>query len=139
VPSKIILYVINLAFRHSDVCGSEVVSPSSLNFAPDEREWSGSRPGRLTPGEYALFVDLIGELMDPGAGLDTLEKRKSSCPTGNPPTIRRSSSSYSNRSRMLKINMLVIIIIYFNCKWVFTRWQWYYNKTQHTNNTHHTK
>jgi hypothetical protein len=21
----------------------------------------------------------------------------------------------------------------------FTRWQWYYNKTQHTNNTHHTK
>jgi hypothetical protein len=24
--------------------------------------------------------------------------------------------------------------IYFNCKWVFTRWQWYYNKTQHTNN-----
>jgi hypothetical protein len=23
----------------------------------------------------------------------------------------------------------------FNCTWVFTRWQWYYNKTQH--NTHH--
>jgi glycosidase len=27
------------------------------------------------------------------------------------------------------------IIIYFNFKWVFARWQWYYNKTQHTNNT----
>jgi hypothetical protein len=25
--------------------------------------------------------------------------------------------------------------IYFNCKWVFTCWQWYYIKTQHTNNT----
>jgi hypothetical protein len=33
----------------------------------------------------------------------------------------------------------VLFFIYFNCKWVFTRWQWYYNKTQHTNNTHHTK
>jgi hypothetical protein len=30
------------------------------------------------------------------------------------------------------------IITYLNCKWVFTRWQWY-NKTQHTNDTHHTK
>jgi hypothetical protein len=25
-----------------------------------------------------------------------------------------------------------VVYIYFNCKWVFTRWQWYYNKTQHT-------
>jgi hypothetical protein len=24
---------------------------------------------------------------------------------------------------------------YLNCKWVSTRWQWYYNKTHHTNNT----
>jgi hypothetical protein len=31
------------------------------------------------------------------------------------------------------------IVIYFNCKWVFTGWQWHYNKTQHTNNTHQTK
>jgi hypothetical protein len=34
---------------------------------------------------------------------------------------------------------IVIIIIYFNCKWVFTLWQWLYNKTQHINITHHTK
>jgi hypothetical protein len=33
----------------------------------------------------------------------------------------------------------IVYIFIFNCKWVFTRWQWYYNKTQHTNNTHHTK
>jgi hypothetical protein len=37
------------------------------------------------------------------------------------------------------LNTYMIFDIYFNCKWVFTRWQWYYNKTQHTNNTHHTK
>jgi hypothetical protein len=34
--------------------------------------------------------------------------------------------------------IIIIIIIYLNCKWVSTRWHWYYNKTQHTNNTHHT-
>jgi amino acid permease len=37
------------------------------------------------------------------------------------------------------IVMIRNIIIYFKCKWVFTLWRWYYNKTQHTNNTHHTK
>jgi hypothetical protein len=35
--------------------------------------------------------------------------------------------------------IIIIIIIYFNCKCVFTRWKWYYDKTQHANNTHHTK
>jgi hypothetical protein len=25
----------------------------------------------------------------------------------------------------------IIIIIYLNCKWVSTRWQWYYNRTTH--------
>lgn len=29
----------------------------------------------------------------------------------------------------------IFIIIYFNCKRGFTRWQWCYNKIQHTNNT----
>jgi hypothetical protein len=33
----------------------------------------------------------------------------------------------------------IITIIYFNCKGDFTGWQWCYNKTQHTNNTYHTK
>jgi hypothetical protein len=37
---------------------------------------------------------------------------------------------------------LMTIIYYYcyhlNCKWAFTRWQWYYNKTQHKN-TRHTK
>jgi hypothetical protein len=33
----------------------------------------------------------------------------------------------------------IVIIIYLKWKWVFTLWQWYHNKTQHTNNTHHAK
>jgi hypothetical protein len=38
-------------------------------------------------------------------------------------------------------HIIIIIITYFNCKWGFTRWQWYYNKTQHTAHkiTHHTQ
>jgi hypothetical protein len=35
--------------------------------------------------------------------------------------------------------IIIIILFYLNYKWVFTRWQWYYNKIQHTDNTHHTK
>jgi hypothetical protein len=41
------------------------------------------------------------------------------------------------------IIIIIIIIISLNCKLVFIRWQWYYNKTQHTkihishNITHH--
>jgi hypothetical protein len=26
--------------------------------------------------------------------------------------------------------IIIIIIILLNCKWGFTRWQWYYNKIQ---------
>jgi hypothetical protein len=33
---------------------------------------------------------------------------------------------------------IIIIIIYLNCKCVSKLWQWYYNKTQHTN-THITQ
>jgi ABC-type proline/glycine betaine transport system substrate-binding protein len=33
------------------------------------------------------------------------------------------------------LNKIIIIIIYFSCKWVFTRWQLYYNKPQHTKTT----
>jgi hypothetical protein len=61
MPSKIILYVINLALLHSDVCGSGGIAPSFLTFASNEGECSGSRPGRFTPEECALIVDLIGD------------------------------------------------------------------------------
>jgi hypothetical protein len=32
----------------------------------------------------------------------------------------------------LKCYYLFLLFIYSNCKWVFTRWQWYYNNTHHT-------
>jgi hypothetical protein len=44
------------------------------------------------------------------------------------------SSSLVKRSLII----IIITIIYLNCKWVFTQWQWYYNKTQDTN-THVTQ
>jgi hypothetical protein len=30
---------------------------------------------------------------------------------------------------ILLVRMVIIIIIYLNCKWFSTRWQWYYNRT----------
>jgi hypothetical protein len=36
-----------------------------------------------------------------------------------------------------RLFVFIIIIIYFNFKLGFIPWQWYYNKTQHTNNTSH--
>jgi hypothetical protein len=65
-------------------------------------------------------------------------------PTKKSITERFSSVVYSSNTIAIlttetSLWTRVFIIIYFNCKWVFTRWQWYYNKTQHTNNTHHTK
>jgi hypothetical protein len=38
MPSKIILYVINLALLHSDVCGSGDIAPSFLTFASNKGE-----------------------------------------------------------------------------------------------------
>jgi hypothetical protein len=63
------------------------------------------------------------------------------CPDANPG--RRSEKPATNRlsydtaylshnSSFNHRNNIIIIIIYLNCKWVFTRWQWYYNKTHHT-------
>jgi hypothetical protein len=37
-------------------------------------EWSASRPGRFTPGEKAPGTHWIGGWVDPGAGLDDMEK-----------------------------------------------------------------
>jgi hypothetical protein len=37
------------------------------------------------------------------------------------------------RKMMVIIIIIIIIIIKLNCRWTFTLWQWYYNKTQHKN------
>jgi hypothetical protein len=41
------------------------------------------------------------------------------------------------KKSLLTLDRYYYCYYYLNCKWVFTRWQWYYNKTQHTNNTPH--
>jgi hypothetical protein len=43
-------------------------------------EWSASRSGRFTLGESAPGTHCIGGWVGPTAGLDTVEKRKISCP-----------------------------------------------------------
>jgi hypothetical protein len=40
--------------------------------------------------------------------------------------------STSTQCKAFTVIIIIIIIIKLNCKWVCTRWQWYYNKTQHT-------
>jgi hypothetical protein len=39
-------------------------------------EWSASRPGRFTPRERACGTHWTGAWVDPGAGLEDVEKRK---------------------------------------------------------------
>jgi hypothetical protein len=41
-----------------------------------------------------------------------------------------------HRSTLYSLHIFIYIFIYFNCKWDFTRWQWYCKKTQHTNRKH---
>jgi hypothetical protein len=50
----------------------------------DGGEWSASRPGRFTPGETAPGTHCIGGWVGPSAGLDVIEKRKTSCPYREP-------------------------------------------------------
>jgi hypothetical protein len=45
-------------------------------------EWSASRLGRFTPGERAPGTHWIGGWVDPGGGLDDVEKRKLLSPPG---------------------------------------------------------
>jgi hypothetical protein len=47
-----------------------------LTSAVDGGEWSDSRPDRFTPGEIAPVTHWLGSWVDPGAGVDDVEKRK---------------------------------------------------------------
>jgi hypothetical protein len=52
--------------------------------------------------------------------------------TGN---LQRQDEFSGSSTSMSTVDFFIIIII--DCKWVYTRWQWCYNKTQPQNNTHH--
>jgi hypothetical protein len=62
------------ALRHEDVWGKGCII--HIFLALPGGEWSASRLGRCTPGEWAPSTHWIGGWMDPRAGLDDVEKRK---------------------------------------------------------------
>ena len=59
--------------------GVDVQLHSFTDTAIDAEEWSTSRPRRFTPGGKKLWYPLNRRPVDPRAGLDVLEKRKTSC------------------------------------------------------------
>jgi hypothetical protein len=71
--------------------GSGGIASPFLTSALDGGEWSASRPGRFAQGERAPDSNWIGGWMGPRAGLNAVEKRKSSAPQGIKP---RPSSLY---------------------------------------------
>jgi hypothetical protein len=61
------------------------VSKNIVTSALDGGACSASRPGRFTRGERAPGTHWIGGWVDHRASLDATEKRKISCPFGEPP------------------------------------------------------
>jgi hypothetical protein len=74
--------------RHEEIWSRAGIAPILLTSALDGGEWSASRPYRFTPGTHS-----IGDWVDPGIGLNAVEKRKAlHRPAQNPavhPVARR--------------------------------------------------
>jgi hypothetical protein len=88
---------VEVKLSHEGVKGSGVIAPTLLTSTRDEGEWSASRPCRSSTGGTAPGTHCIWCSVGPRAGLDVMEKRK--------------------------IFIIIIIITYLNCRWVFIRWQ----------------
>jgi hypothetical protein len=76
VKVKLYLCSINLALCHENTRGSGGMAPPFLTLALDGGKWPASRPGCISPSTY-----WIGGWVGPRAGLNTIEKRKMSCPS----------------------------------------------------------
>jgi hypothetical protein len=98
------------------------------------------RPIVPSPGDYDDGE--IGGIMI-GRGNRSTRRKPAPVPLGPPQTPHACpDANPGRRGRKPGTNRLSYGTAYYylrNCKWVFTRWQWLYNKTQQTNNTHHTK
>jgi hypothetical protein len=95
--------VLNEAPRHEVVLGEwRYSSTHSLTSAPDEGEWSASRPGRFTPRERAPGIHWIGGWVGPRAVLDAVVKRKTPSPRqlSNPrtPIVQPVAQRYTDRA-----------------------------------------
>jgi hypothetical protein len=73
------LRYINLAPGYEDVWGSGGIHLCILNLGT-RGELSASRPDRFTSKERAPGTHWIGAWVGPTAGLDTVKKRRTSCP-----------------------------------------------------------
>jgi hypothetical protein len=74
------------------------ISTHSFTSTIDGGEWSDSRPGRFMPGERVPGTHWIGGWVGPGAGLDTVSKRKK---FPAPPGIELRSSDRPARGQSL--------------------------------------
>jgi hypothetical protein len=68
------------------------MAPPLLDSALDEGEWSVSCPGFFTPEVGAPGIYWVGDWVGPRAGLDSVKKRRISCP------CRESNSDHSTCS-----------------------------------------
>jgi hypothetical protein len=62
-----------------------------LTSALDEGEWPASRPCRFTPG-----IHCIRDWVDPRAGLDAMEYKKTTAPTGNRIPVKTIARRYTD-------------------------------------------
>jgi hypothetical protein len=95
----------------------------------------------LYPQGKSRLYPLDRKLGQPQSRSERRGERRSLAPAGNwtpGKFVPRLNTDWKHWCKL-------VLFIYFNCKWVFTRWQCFYSKTQHTKNTqpsnktHHTK
>jgi hypothetical protein len=71
--------------------GSGGIVPPFLTSAPDESEWSASRPDCLTTGKIVPRTHSIGRWVGPRAGLNTVAKIKILLLPGFEPGVHNSN------------------------------------------------
>jgi hypothetical protein len=78
---KFFLRLINYSSCHEDVWGSGGIAHIFMTTELDGGEWSVSHTGRFIPGGKNSGIHCIGDWMDPRAGLNSAENRRTFCPS----------------------------------------------------------
>jgi hypothetical protein len=92
-----VVHVLNQALHREDVWESGIIELPVFISALDGGVWSASPSGCFTDGEKAPDTHLIGGWMNPGAGLDIVECRKTSwtCRKSNHRSPARSHTEWA--------------------------------------------